>query len=80
MNSREVLSYLAGTHYLKRHLDYQQRIPAENTGSNEPHLPFDGDVKTAGRVYVDRLRTMIEYPIVVISRLTGVDAVIRKIR
>lgn len=80
MKPKEALFYLTGADYLKRHLDHQQRLLAENTGSDEPHLPFDGDLKTAGRVYADRLRTMIEYPVVVAARVTGVDAALRKVR
>lgn len=80
MNPREAISYFIGANYLKRHIDYQQSLLAENTGSDESHLPLDGDLKTAGRVYADRLKTMVEYPVVIAARVTGVDAVLRKVR
>ena len=80
MKPKEALSYLTGADYLKRHKGYQQRLLAENTGSNESHLPLDGDSKTATRVYSDRLRTIAEFPLVVASRVTGVDLALKKVR
>lgn len=80
MKPKEILSYLTGTDYLKKHSDHQQELIAENTGSDEPQLPLDADLKTAVRVHADRLRTLVEGPVVIASRITGVDAAVRKVR
>lgn len=80
MKLQEALLYLVGADYLKEHIADQQRLLAENIGNEKPHLPLDGDLKTAGRFYLDRLRTVVEYPVVVASRVTGVDATLRNVR
>ncbi len=80
MKLKEALTYLTGADYFKRHFDYQQQLLAENIGSDGPHLPFEGDLRTAARVYADRLRTMVEGPVVLASRVTGVDLALRKVR
>lgn len=80
MKPKDAFAYLTGEDYLQRHIDYQQSLLAENTGSDELHLPFDGDLETAGRVYADRLRTIVGYPVVVALRVTGVETALRKVR
>ncbi len=78
MNLRETLIYLTGADYLKMHLNQQQAMLAQNIGNNELHLPLEEDFKTAGRVYADRLRTIVGYPLLMASRLTGIDTIVRK--
>lgn len=75
-----MLLYLTGADYISKHLKYQDELVRDSTGSDEEKLPIETDPKTAIRVYADRLRMVVEFPVVLFSRVTGIDAAIRKIR
>ena len=72
-NTLDILKYISGTDFLLQRIQEEKQLLSDATGQ-ENALPFEADIRTAGHIYTKRLQTMLEYPIVLSSRWTGVDA------
>ncbi len=77
MNKREAISYITATDYLKRQLDKERNLLTARTGRADA-LPIEAGFKTAGIIYAHRLKTMLVYPAVLATRITGIDVAVRK--
>ena len=79
MRFKEALSYITGADYLGDAIQSEKDLLREATGE-EHSLPLQADLKTSATIYVKRLKTMVVYPVVLASRVTGVDAAVRCIK
>lgn len=74
------VSYIIGADYLADRLLREQEMLEQATGKPGPHLPIEGGIRVAGLIYAGRVRDMFIHPLLVATRVTGVDAVARRIR
>ncbi|MDO8570426.1 MAG: hypothetical protein Q7R97_02475 [Candidatus Daviesbacteria bacterium] len=77
---KEVCLYLTGLDFVMQRAADEQKVLSEAVGDTELHLSFDAGFNVGVRVFANRVRTMLEMPIVVASRITGVDLAVRKFR
>lgn len=72
MKLGEGVSHLLGIDYLKQMRTKSDTLAISATGSKDV-LPTETDLKTAVQMYGLVLRSMFEYPFVLVSRWTGID-------
>lgn len=74
-----MFSYLAGLDYLKKHADFQDQLARNNGSDTQMSLPLEMGCDTGARIYADRLFTIFGYPLILALRLSGVDAIVKKL-
>lgn len=78
MKALEVATYLTGADHFIRHYRRENALLRGETGT-ALSLPTDVRLSTAGRIYLERVKTMIVYPAVLVIRLTGLDLAARAV-
>jgi hypothetical protein len=74
MRIPDIITYLTGADYLSAKMKQENRLLIQASRSLEPILPIEAGFKTAARIYAERLKEFFIYPVIVASRLTGLDA------
>ncbi len=75
MKMPEVLIYFTAADYLRDKLKAESQPSKETTGREES-VPFDTGLKTELKIYGERVKAVIGYPVVLIGRLTGISGLI----
>jgi len=80
MKLKETIKYHAGVDIIEKHYQREQRWLAQGRDFEGPYLPLEGSFTAAIKTYADRWVFWVEMPLVVISRLPGIDAVVKLVR
>ncbi len=80
MKPKEAIKYFTGFDHFADSLQRENAILAPHTGREQHNLPFDAGPIVALRVYKERVREMAVLPIVIVGRITGIDAVHRAVK
>ena len=81
MKIKETVGYLMGADYLKKQGDQERQLFRANarTKSNKPSYS-DVDFRTNVKIIGNQIITDFAWPIVLFSRVTGIDFGIKKVR
>ncbi len=75
---KQLGSYLVGADVFARYLEKERVLRPENE-SLRPQLPTEVGFDNAIKIYRARAALMLEYPLTIFARITGVDALRKKI-
>ncbi|MAG47313.1 hypothetical protein CL617_01800 [archaeon] len=80
VRSIKLLEYLLAYDVMIESFEYEDKLkkPFEEKAGH-PLLPTETDFYTALSIYTNRVKNGVKYPIVLASRITGLDFLIRKI-
>ena len=80
MQALEFLKYVSGTD-LFQYQDRRERVLLRHVEERKGgiSLPIECGIEVAVRIYAGRLKTVAQYPLVLVSRITGLDYLYSKL-
>ena len=77
----EFLGYLSGFDVFKKQYRKERellRVIEESKGG--PALPIEGGLEVIAKIFASRLMTIYQYPLIMASRVSGIDYVYQRLR
>ena len=79
MKVLDSIKYMVGIDFLQRRLQKEKQLKRGSKGTKDI-LPTECGLDTMAKIFGLRARTMVEYPLVVSTRVTGIDYVYQRLR
>lgn len=79
MKALDLIKYLSGTDYLQRILQRENQLKVDSGGTRDS-FPMECGLETAAKIYGLRAIKIIECPLVLGMRATGIDYLYRRLR
>jgi len=79
MKALDLIKYVPASDFLQKRLHREDQLKIASKGTKDI-LPAECDLETMARIYGLRARTMVEYPLVLVARITGMNYLYRRLR